>query len=91
MEKSVLIEKRDLYLKVKAELLAKDYSDEIEEQVKNFRSQLTNEYETRRAQDVAKCDCYLHVVDECLTEIAEREATQETHATNIDESVGTAE
>lgn len=95
MEKTVLVEKRDAYLEIKSKLEAQDFSEEIEEQVLNFRRQLTEEYEKRRAADIAKCNCYLQVIDECLTEIAERENKSRLErieeSREYDESVATAE
>lgn len=88
MEKEVLQEKRDYYLKVKAELQARDASREIEEEVAKYRAKLIEEHEQARSKDLATCDCYLHVIDECLDEIATREAQE---LVQTDESVATAE
>lgn len=76
MEKEVLQNKRAYYLEVKNELLAKDSSKEIEEEVAKYREKLSQEYEQARTKDIATCDCYLHVIDECLDEIAMREANK---------------
>ena len=70
MEQSVLLKKKEYYTAVKTSLEAKDYSSEINAKLEEYRLKLVNEYEETRKSDIKTCENYLHIIDECLDEIA---------------------
>lgn len=73
MEQSILLKKKEYYKAIKESLKTKDYSLEIAEKLEEYRLKLINEFEETRQSDIKTCEDYLHVIDECLDEIAAKD------------------
>ena len=67
--KELLLKKKEEYEALKAEVLAHDYSPEIEKAVEEYRQHLLANAEIDREQRLAKISSYVEVIDSLIEEV----------------------
>ena len=80
-----LREKNLKYLALQAQIKEHDYTEEINERLEKYKSELISEYEEKRAQELGKVGAYLECITELLSELGETKSDEDNEEDSISE------
>lgn len=81
-----LLDKKQKYLEIQADIKLEDNFDEIEEKVREFRKSLEKEFQDEKTRKLEKVGAYLECIDELIEEFKSEDWVQENEKEETPES-----
>ena len=79
-----LLDKRQKYLEIQADIKLEDNFDEIEEKVRDFRKSLEKQFQDEKTRKLEKVGAYLECIDELIKDFELKQIEKNEREENLE-------